>query len=347
MSLEVEVCGVEFKNPIIIGSAGYAEDSNGIARFIKKGYGGIVTKSTAGIKLAGAPPPRVFWYDPYRKSYLDGDEAHRNPSIDEVSKSIRECKSLAERENCRLIGSISSCSVDEAIHVGTEFEKAGVSALEIDMQCPAVGDHLGPEYATRGGGYWGDYHFPERSIELIKALKAAVDIPIWPKVATNSLYLVGEKIAKEAKPDGFAFMGYTFPSCPLGLAIDLETERPIFSGNTILKIKKKTKFRPGCGVIPLWPTTVLATAILKNKMGLPLLPSGGFTRGFDIVQAMMAGANAVEICTAVYKDVNVVDSILRELTWFINKKGYSSIQEVVGIALPNIPFDLMDIPNPT
>ena len=122
MGLEVEVSGVVFKNPIIVGSAGYTEDENGLERFIKRGYGGIVTKSTAKTKLAGAPPPRVFWYDPYRKSCLDGDEAHRNPSVDEVSKTIRSCKKLADQENCRLIGSISCASLEEATYVATEFE---------------------------------------------------------------------------------------------------------------------------------------------------------------------------------------------------------------------------------
>ena len=51
MGLEVEMGGLVFKNPVIIGSAGYAEDENGLTRFIKRGYAGVVTKSTSKVRL--------------------------------------------------------------------------------------------------------------------------------------------------------------------------------------------------------------------------------------------------------------------------------------------------------
>lgn len=346
MDLEVEVSGLTFKNPIIIGSAGYAEDENGLRRFIKRGYGGVVTKSTSKEPLMGAPPPRVFWYDPYRKSCLDGAEAHRNPGVEKMAESVKACKDLAHKENCHLIGSISCGSIEEAVYVATKFEKAGVSALEIDMQCPAVGEHLGPEYATRGAVHWADPEHPERSAELIKAIKDAVDVPLWPKIRTSTLYLVGDVIEKNSNPDAFPFMGYTFPRPPLGLAIDIETGQPLFNGNTLLKIKNGISFRPCAGVTPVFQTTVLATAVLSRRINAPLVPSGGIRRGFDVIQAMMAGAKAVEVCTAAYKDMDVIKSLLREIGWFMSKKGYTHLHEIVSIALDHIPFELMEIPLP-
>jgi len=347
MSLEVKVGDLVFKNPIIVGSAGYAEDENGIKRFIKRGYAGVVTKSTSKDPLSGAPPPRVFWYDPYRKLYLDWDEAHRNPGIEKMAEHIKACKSVADKENCHIIGSISCNTIDEGVYVATKFYEAGVSAIEIDMQCPAIGPHLGPEYATRGGSYWGDPEHPERAIELIKALKSAVDVPIWPKIATISIYLTGEVIEKSSNPDAYVYMGYTFPFYPLGLALDLDTGRPIFNGNTMLKIKKGVKFKPHFpGALPLLPTTVLATALLRRKLKTPLVPSGGIMRGFDVIQAMMAGGSAVEVCTAIYRDIDIIENMLREIRWYMNKKGIDRLSEIIGISIENIPFDLMEIPIP-
>ena len=57
LDLGVEIKGVRFKNPIIVGSAGYAEDERGIRRWIGKGCGGVVGKSTSRMSLKGAPPP--------------------------------------------------------------------------------------------------------------------------------------------------------------------------------------------------------------------------------------------------------------------------------------------------
>jgi dihydroorotate dehydrogenase len=75
-----------------------------------------------------------------------------------------------------------------------------------------------------------------------------------------------------------------------------------------------------------------------------LVPSGGITHGFDIVQCLEAGANAVEVCTAVYRDPDVVQKMVRELEWFMSKGGYTKVREIVGKAIENIPFDYMDIP---
>ncbi len=344
MNLQVEMNGLTFKNPVIVGSAGYSEDENGLRRFIKRGYGAVVTKSTAGKGLAGAPPPRVFWYIPYSRLFLDGAEAHRGPGIEEVAKSVKACKDLAEKENCHIIGSVSSCSVEEAVHVAEEFARAGVSALELDMQCPETGDHLGPEYANRGARYWADPKHPERAVELIRSVKKAVDVPVWPKIIPNTLYLAGETIEKESSPDAFPFNGSSFPTYPLGITIDIENGRPMFNGGTLLKIQKKMKFLPITGCMPLLPSTVMATAYLRKKLKAPLIPSGGVARGFDVLQCMMVGASAVEVCTAVYRDLNVVDSMLREITWFMSKKGYSNLRELSGIALDHIPFEFMFVP---
>ncbi|MEM3697214.1 MAG: hypothetical protein QXQ94_06920 [Candidatus Bathyarchaeia archaeon] len=344
MQLEVKIGKLLFKNPIIVGSAGYAENATGIERFIKRGYAGVVTKSTAEKRLVGAPPPRVFWLDKYRRNWIDGSEGHRNPGIDEMVEEVKKCRELAEKENCHIIGSITCKSIEEAVSIAKKFEEAGVSAIEIDMVCPNVGEQLGPEYATRGGEYWSDPNHPERAIELIKAVKNHVKIPLWCKINPKTLFLAGEKIMNEAPPDTFAYIGSGFPSFPLGLAIDIDTEEPLFPGNVLLKIKKNMKFVPYAVIYPLLPTTVLTTALLRKKISIPLIPSGGIQTGFDIIQCMMAGANAVQICTAVYRDFDVVNTMLREIKWFMAKKGYESIEEIIGVALKKIPFELMEIP---
>lgn len=336
MSLEVELNGLAFKNPVIVGSAGYTADENGLKRFVKRGYGGVVTKSISKEPLAGAPSPRVFWYDPHRKYWLDGAEAHRNPGIEEMAKAVKACKDLANQESCHIIGSASFNSIEEAAYIATKFEDAGASAVELDMICIHVGSHLGADFATRGA-YWADLEHPERTIDLIKTVKAAVDIPVWPKVFPRTVFW-HETIGKESVADAYSVNG---PSLP-GLAIDVETGRPIFSGNVLLKIKKGLAFEPFGSHTPY--ATFLASAFLRSVTKKPLIPSGGIERGFDVVQAMMAGANAVELCNAVYRDFEVVESILREMKWFMNKKGYSSINEITGKAIDYIPFELMGIP---
>jgi dihydroorotate dehydrogenase len=347
VNLETEVSGIVFKNPIIAGSAGYAADENGLRRIIKRGYAGVVTKSTSKGPLMGAPAPRVFWYNPYEKTWIDGAEAHRNPGIESMTKAIRECRDLAEKQNCHIIGSIAVSSVEESVEVAQKFEDAGVSAIELDMICPNVGAHLEERYES-GGEYWGNPRYPERAIKLIKAMKNAVDVPIWPKLNPVAIYLVGERITKEADPNAYTWIGSFFPNTPVGLAIDLESGRPIISANNLLKVQQGKKFIPLAHLFPFWPATVLSTAMIKNKIrNVPVAPSGGIRRGFEVLQVMMAGANAVEICTAVYKNLDIIDQILMEIKWFMQRKGYDKIREIIGASLDYIPFEFIEIPLPS
>ena len=81
MDLSVKVGNVKLKNPVILASAGYTATRNGLERYIRKGFGAVVTKTTTIKPLEGSPPPRMFWYDPDRKSMLAGAEALRTLAL--------------------------------------------------------------------------------------------------------------------------------------------------------------------------------------------------------------------------------------------------------------------------
>lgn len=336
LDLNVEIKAVRFKNPIIVGSAGYAEDEKGIRRWIRKGYGGVVSKSTSRVALRGSPPPRVFWLDPQTKYCIDGAESHRNPGIEEMSKFMRNLHEEAEDEDCRLIGSISCQSVEEAVYVAKKFEEAGVSCVEVDAMCPSTGPHLGPNYVGRGQ-FWAQD--ARRSIELIKGLKSAVSIPVWYKTTAPHLFKILDDIEKEVKPDAYAYTPERIP----GLRIDVETGKPKFSGNTGIIIGQNRKFTPPVGATGVFQLSVLSTALLRRRTEVPLVPSGGINLGTDVLELMMVGANAVEVCTALYRDPNIVQPMLTEIREHMWMRSYGTILEVCGKALKQIPFDLFDL----
>jgi len=335
LDLNVEIKGVRFKNPIIVGSAGYAEDERGIRRWIGKGYAGIVGKSTSRMSLKGAPPPKVFWLDP-QKSGIDGAEAHRNPGIEEMSRFMRNLHDEAKNADCRLLGSVSGQSVEEAVYVAKKYEEAGVSCIEVDAMCPSTGPHLGPQYTSRGKFWAQDV---ERSIELLKGLKGAVSIPVWFKSTAPLLFRIMDDLEKEVKPDAYSYTPENIP----GIRIDIETGKPRFSGNTELLIAQKRKFMPRPTATGLLQLTVLSTALLRRRTEVPLVPSGGINSGADVLELMMVGANAVQVCTVLYRDQDVVQKMLAEIREHMRMRSYGTILEAYGKALKHIPFELLDL----
>ncbi len=339
LDLSVQVSGIRFKNPILVGSAGYAYDERGIRRFIKRGYAGVVTKSTSREPLRGAPAPRVFWYDPSIKLRLDGTEAHRNPGIETMTQTVRNIAEESRKEDCRIIGSLSFQSVEEAEYNAKKFEEAGVCAVELDGLCPSTGPGLGPKYSGRG--IWWTQK-AERTIELLKALKKSLSIPIWYKTRASPLFRIIDDVEKEVRPDAYCFV----PEKPPGLSIDIQTAKPRLPGGVTKLIEGGLKFTPFAGPAGPFQSTVLVTALLRAKTDVPLIPSGGASTGIDILELVMAGANAVQICTVLYKDINVIDRMLREIREFMNLKARDSILDLYGAALKNIPFESFALEEP-
>jgi dihydroorotate dehydrogenase (NAD+) catalytic subunit len=67
-----------------------------------------------------------------------------------------------------------------------------------------------------------------------------------------------------------------------------------------------------------------------QAVDIPLIGIGGIISAVDVLEYVLAGAVAVEVGTANYRDPNVGNSIIVELENFLNKNGIGSVDELVG-----------------
>lgn len=331
MDLRVKVGGLELKNPLILASAGYSSSAAGLRKHIPKGYGAVVTKTVTIKPLKGAPKPTVFWYDPEEKTMLSGAEALKNPGIEKMIEAIEQVRDLAKQKNCKIIGSCTGNNLEEIVYMCKRYEEAGVAAIELNMICPSTGPHLGKDYAQLAKWWAAE---TERSIELINTVKGAINIPVWAKIHLSRLldrkYM--ETLDREAPPDAYSFVGGRMPN----LKIDIETGKPVFPGNLYLRMEKKLPISPMV-TGPVKPSTILHTAYFSKLTKTPLVCSGGLSKGSDIIEAIMAGAAAAQICTAVYRDQNSGPRILKEMEELMDKYGYKSFEDIRGIVLQHLP----------
>ena len=330
MNLSVSVGELKLKNPIILASCGLGAHSKTIKKFIEKGFGAIVTKTVTKEPKEGAPLPRIFWYDPKEKNLLSGAEGLRNPGIERMSEIISECKPLAKRERCLIIGSVTEQSVEEMGEMASALVKAGADAIELNFACPNVGPHIGPSY-DKLGKYWSKDSM--RAQKAIQYIKNKVNVPVGVKFPIITLvqpsFLAD---IEKAKPNYCSFSGGKMPC----LVIDTETGNPKFSGSIQLQIQQKKPILPSI-TGPVKPMTILHAAYLSKLANIPITPAGGIRRGTDVIEALMVGASAVQICTAVYRDMEVNTKILKEISDFMKKKQIKSLLEIKGISLKHIP----------
>ncbi|MBW2148348.1 MAG: tRNA-dihydrouridine synthase [Deltaproteobacteria bacterium] len=331
MELNVGIGNVQLKNPLILASASYSVSERGLEKYIRKGFGAVITKTTTIKPLKGSPLPRIFWYDPDRKLMLSGAEAVRNPGMERMYRSIAAVKKLAESENCLIVGSLAGNTAEEMNHIAKRFVEAGADIIEMNMVCSATGPHLGPDY-ERLGSYWSQT--PERAVEAIQGVKSTVSVPVWAKCSLSSMIKEEfiNKVDKEARPDAYSFIGGKIPC----LVIDVETGKPKFPGNVLLQIKKKIPICP-MSHGPVKASTILHTAYIARLTDTPLIPSGGFYKGEDIVEAIMVGSSAAQICTAIYRNNNAANVFLKDIEAFMQRRNIESLGKLRGTSLQYIP----------
>jgi dihydroorotate dehydrogenase len=323
--LSVDFMGIILKNPIVADSAGYALSPAGFRRLIKAGYGAVVTKSATWDAMPSwprkwerSPRPRCYWDEG-----MDGTEALVNPGFRRIAQYIREVRELAERLGTHLIGSFSPRTPEEAGEMAREYERAGASAIHMDLVCPSASAFRGRQHPGKGyerlGQWWSET--PERAVEAMKAAKDAVDIPVAPKSffvkwAKENPEII-QMIENKSKIDAYAIHTSRYPGC---VWVDIYRGRPY----------TYPKNPPLEAVVPLTVGNTMSLAKVTKK---PILSAGGISTANDVIQMIMVGTTAVGICRAIYRDYKVIERIVEGLEAYMASQALEKLDEIRGVAL--------------
>jgi dihydroorotate dehydrogenase (NAD+) catalytic subunit len=113
----------------------------------------------------------------------------------------------------------------------------------------------------------------------------------------------------------------------LGMALDLDTMRPVLAGIT-----------GGLSGPAIKPVAV--RCIWQVHAALPETPiigMGGVRTGLDALELILAGASAVSVGTAVFGDPTAPARVLRELREALVSRGFATVADAVGHAHRDLP----------
>lgn len=162
---------------------------------------------------------------------------------------------------------------------------------------------------------------PRPMQDAIRAAKDAVDVPVLAKITPHHDIQRAAEAAQEAGADGIVAVNSFGPA----LGVDIEHQGRLWMGGK------------GYGWISgpaLKPLALRAVYDIARTTDLPILGVGGITRGTDVIEFLMAGASAVEVCTAaITKGPTIFGKLANEVDDWLSKHGYSSIAEIQGLAL--------------
>jgi len=280
------------------GILGYATET--FESLVEGGAGAIVTKSVGLKPRKGYANPTVV-----QASYgLINAMGLPNSGIDEFVNEIREAKTVLE---VPLIVSVYGYSAEEYASVARKAEAAGADAVELNVSCPHVKE-TGSEIGQN----------PEILTEVVKRVKAVVSKPVIAKLSPNVTNI--EDIAEAAEKAGADAL--TAINTVKAMAIDTETAKPILANKV-----------GGLSGLAVKPIALRCVYDIYERVKIPIIGCGGITNWTDAVEFLLAGASAVQIGTAIAtKGTSVFKSVTRGLDAYLERKGFESVNEIVGLS---------------
>ena len=296
--LSVSLPGLHLKNPVIpaSGTCWYGQE---IARnYDLNKLGSLVIKSTTSQPRKGNPAPRACetsagWLNAYGLN---------NAGVDNVVQE--KLPWLAQNyPELPVIASAAGFSEEEYEAVAAKLGTSPyVSAMELNVSCPNV-KHGGLAMGTD----------PELLERLTRRCVAVSNVPVYVKLTPNITDLV--PLAKAAINGGAA--GLTMINTLTGMAIDLKTRKP-----------KLANVTGGLSGAALKPIALRMIHQVRQFSNIPIIGVGGIETPEDVLEFMMAGANAVEVGAASFHDPLACPKIIDQLPTVMDYYGIEKLTDL-------------------
>lgn len=299
--ISVELSGVKFRNPVFLTSGILGVSINCLKRVAENGAGAVTMKSIG-------PTPRDGHNNPTVLVYKTGVmNAVGLPSCG-YKKEQEELKRIKEIGVPAII-SVYGGSAEEYAEVAENVSAFKPAFIELNMSCPNTKSH---------GAIFGVDE--NQSRELVGKVKDRIGkTPLIAKLTPRALDIGAiAKACEEAGANAISAINTVGP----GMVINIETKKPVFAFKTA-----------GLSGPPIRPITIKCVYEIYEQVKIPIIAIGGITYGRDAIEAMQAGAKAVEVGSAIYyRGMDVFKKICSEMTEWMEKNGYSNLKQLVGVA---------------
>jgi dihydroorotate dehydrogenase (fumarate) len=298
--LSTRYMGLRLKNPIIISSSRLTYDLEKVKQAEKAGAGAVVLKSLFEEQIVHDTQRMIgemnFDASTDAYDYLRG--SGKDYYLNEYLSLVEEAKKAV----CiPVIASINCIGGGQWIEYAERFEKVGADALELNVFI--IPADLNTDSATIEDAY----------LSILKKVKKKVSIPVSLKLGSHfsGMAHVMNKLA-DAGADGLVLFNRFYKP---QIDIDHLTIKPA----QIYSVPEEMAL------------TLQWIAILSGKLATDLAANTGIYSGGDVIRQLLAGAKAVEICSAFMKEgIGKVEVFLSEIESWMNKKGFSSIDDFRG-----------------
>ena len=301
VDLSTEYLGLKLKNPLIAGSSGLSRTVKGVQEFEAAGAGAVVLKSIFEEEI-------MFEYEDFldeadqKGINLDQfdyyDYEIKGQKIGGYTQLISDCKSSV---SIPVIASINCVYSHEWIYFAEQIEEAGADALELNMFfLPSDFDRSVEE---KEAAYF----------KIIESVQKKLKIPIALKISyyfTNLGQMI-QRLSTSGVKGLVLFNRFYSP--------DIDIDKLEVVPSNVLSHPSDL------------PLSLRWIAIMSQRVDCDLAASTGVHDGTALIKQILAGANAVQVVSALYsKGKNHIATMLQTLEEWMVKKDFRSISDFRG-----------------
>ncbi len=320
----------EIISPFILSAAPPSDGYEQMKKAYEAGWAGGVMKTTFDDVPIHIPSEYMFAFS--KNTYANCDNVSAHPLDRVASEAERLIKEFPDRLTMVSTGGPVTGRDEEDMKVWQsntkKLEDAGVYGIEYSLSCPQGGD------GTKGDIVSQDSELTARIVDWVMQ----VSNPAVPKLfkltaAVTSIYPIVSAI-KEVfkmypdKPAGIT-LANTFPTMAFRKGNRRRWEEGIIVGMS------------GEGVLPISYLTLANV----SKMSVEVSGNGGPMNYKAAADFIALGVNTVQFCTIVMKyGYGIIDDLMMGVSYLMKNRGFNSISELRGAALPDPIIPFMELP---
>jgi len=302
MELKTKYLGLDLKNPIIVGASNLVTDLKLLKKLEEAGAAAIVYKSLfeEQVNLENMEMHDKMTEYNERNAEMTSVFSHEiyEASPDEFLMHFKEAKNAV---NIPMIASLNAVFDDSWYEWAKKLEDAGADALELNF-------YNNPrEFEMQGRSIINE------ELDVIKGVKNAVKIPVSVKLSafyTNPLYVFKEMDKRGT--DGFVLFNRLFQP-----DINIEEEKMQFHYNLSTSQDNRLPLR--------------YAGMLYDHLDADVCANTGIFTGEDVIKMILAGADAVQVVSTIYKNgPQQITKMLEDIEIWMANKQYASLDEFRG-----------------
>lgn len=297
MNMKVNIAGVEFKNPVTTASGTFGSGAE-YSEFVDLNLlGAVTTKGVANVPWPGNPTPRIA------ETYggMINAIGLQNPGIDVF---IRRDIPFLRQYDTKIIVNVCGKTAADYVEVVERLADQPVDLLEINISCPNV---------KEGGIAFGQD--PKAVESITKEVKKYAKQPVIMKLSPNVTDItVMAKAAEAGGADALSLINTL-----TGMKIDIHKR--------CFAVANRTGGLSGPAIKPVAVRMVYQTA---SAVKLPIIGMGGIMTAEDAIEFMLAGASAVAVGTANFRNPCVTAEIVKGIEDYMEQYGIQDVNQLIG-----------------